>query len=715
MAIKTIHGTCANEALGEELETALSQSSEDGTLYFGYPILPIEEGKQKPDALLVGPGYGVIVFSLPDESQVPKSPEAWEPLRDRLDSLHAAISSKLQKNRSLVQRRRLAVPILTFVLVRDKELAQDPSDESITLVDPKNLVAKVRELRGGMPEGLLAPLNASLERVSDIKPREKRNHVQKDGSKGAILRKIEMEIANLDAAQKQGAIESPRGPQRLRGLAGSGKTIVLALKAAYLHAEFPEWRIVITFYTRSLKQQLEDLIRRFYFNQTEDEPDWERIQILPAWGSDRSPGFYSTVARSCGEVPMSLDEAKNHFGFAEPFSGACRDLLQKHAKHTPQHQAIFDAVLIDEGQDLPQAFFELAWLACKPPHRVVWAYDELQNLNASKAIASPEQLFGASPEGRPRVTIENRQRRPKQDIVLPKCYRNTSWALTAAHAIGLGVYRREGPVQWLDAQDLWTAIGYEVIDGEWEPGNEVVLRRRSDSSPEFFEDLIAHDDAVQWRCFDSDEEQLSQIISSIQHDLESEELLPHDILVVFPDPYTYKGRAGRLQARLHGAGIDAQVVGVTSSPESFSQSNHVSISGIHRAKGNEAAMVYVLDSEYAAEKPEMAKRRNTLFTAITRSRAWVRVWGTGQYMAELCHEFEQVKNFGFEMRVTIPTDEQKRKMRDLHRDTSRQEKYQRDQDRRALETFNRMSPESFRKVARSDDYKAIKEKLRAAQ
>ena len=36
--------------------------------------------------------------------------------------------------------------------------------------------------------------------------------------------------------QGRAVIETVEGVQRIRGLAGSGKTIVLALKAAYLHA-----------------------------------------------------------------------------------------------------------------------------------------------------------------------------------------------------------------------------------------------------------------------------------------------------------------------------------------------------------------------------------------------------------------------------------------------------------------------------------------------
>ena len=73
--------------------------------------------------------------------------------------------------------------------------------------------------------------------------------------------------------------------QRIRGLAGSGKTIVLALKVAYLHTQNPDWRIGVTFNTRSLKEQFKRFINNFTIEQTGAEPDWENIDILNAWGA----------------------------------------------------------------------------------------------------------------------------------------------------------------------------------------------------------------------------------------------------------------------------------------------------------------------------------------------------------------------------------------------------------------------------------------------
>ncbi len=93
--------------------------------------------------------------------------------------------------------------------------------------------------------------------MTSIRKRKQRSYVQQENSRGAKLHKLEESIANLDRNQSAAVIETVEGVQRIRGLAGdSGKTIVLALKVAYLHAKHPDWNIAVTFNTRSLKVSL---------------------------------------------------------------------------------------------------------------------------------------------------------------------------------------------------------------------------------------------------------------------------------------------------------------------------------------------------------------------------------------------------------------------------------------------------------------------------
>ncbi|HKG23733.1 MAG TPA: hypothetical protein VKC34_17660 [Blastocatellia bacterium] len=76
--------------------------------------------------------------------------------------------------------------------------------------------------------------------------------IEGENTKAGIIRKVESQIQTLDLEQMKIAQQIPPGPQRIRGLAGTGKTIVLAMKAAYAHLQHPEWNIVYTFNTQSL-------------------------------------------------------------------------------------------------------------------------------------------------------------------------------------------------------------------------------------------------------------------------------------------------------------------------------------------------------------------------------------------------------------------------------------------------------------------------------
>ena len=91
-------------------------------------------------------------------------------------------------------------------------------------------------------------------------------------SEGYILSTLEKQIATFDYKQKLAALTIVDGPQRIRGMAGSGKTVVLAMKAAQLHINNPEEKILYTFYTKSLYDQVKRLITRFYRMTQDHDP-----------------------------------------------------------------------------------------------------------------------------------------------------------------------------------------------------------------------------------------------------------------------------------------------------------------------------------------------------------------------------------------------------------------------------------------------------------
>ncbi len=114
--------------------------------------------------------------------------------------------------------------------------------------------------------------------------------------------------------------------------------------------------------------------------------------------------------------------------------------------------------------------------------------------------------------------------------------------------------------------------------------------------------------------------------------------------------------------------IPSHLAGVNTSADQIFQPDSVAIAHIFRAKGNEAPMVYAIDAQYAAADFNAVTRRNKLFTAITRSRAWVRITGYGDQMKLIEDEVEAVKNQEYRLRFTIPTTQRLAQLRHIHRD-----------------------------------------------
>jgi superfamily I DNA and RNA helicase len=110
------------------------------------------------------------------------------------------------------------------------------------------------------------------------------------------------------------------------------------------------------------------------------------------------------------------------------------------------------------------------------------------------------------------------------------------------------------------------------------------------------------------------------------------------------------------------------LVGVNSSQDEVFVRGSVAVAHIYRAKGNEAPMVYVVDSQFAGGVFNEVSRRNTIFTAITRSKAWVRICGYGASMTGIADEVAKVRAADFKLKFNIPTAEQMAEMRRVNAD-----------------------------------------------
>ena len=667
--LDTVYGQTQNREVARNLNDILNGMNLTGSLYIGYPVIATADEKVTVDALLVSYERGVVVFTFCQIAPPTENIHAWKEIRDGQDRLYVAVENNLRRHDTLRVGRGLAVNINIVTLFPTNP---HPPEEvaGCILSDLPNLRDILQKIPA-MDIRFFRPLQAALQHVTTIKPKKKRETATRPDSRGAFLKRIELGIANLDQWQKRAAIESPEGPQRIRGLAGSGKTIVLALKAAYLHIQHPDWIIAVTFFTRSLYQQYEDLIRRFSFEYQGDEPNWDNLRIRHAWGGSDRGGIYTEIALDSGLPPRDYLYARSQYGMRDAFDGICNEILSTTSEIVPN--PIYDAVLIDEAQDMPSSFFRMVYRFTRPPKRIVWAYDELQKLSEA-GMPTLEELFGQGRDGQPAVYLTNSPEEAQQDITLPVCYRNPPWTLTVAHGLGFGTQRPEGLIQHFDDPNMWTEIGYHVLSGELQEGRNVTLERSPTSYPDYFQELLNSEDTVISHAFENGQQQAEWVAQSILDNLQTDQLEHDDILIILPSAYTAKKDAKIVMDALTRHGINSHLAGVTSSRDQIFIRNSIALANIYRSKGNEAAMVYVLNAQQCVSGPELITLRNTLFTAITRSRAWVRICGYGSGIQQLRQEIEIISRSQYRLAFRIPTSPELAKIRQIHRELSADER-----------------------------------------
>ena len=683
--IEVIRGTIDKPVSANRLaDFFVTNSGMEGTLYFGFPIFNTSDGAQSFDALLVSPQKGLIIFHLVEGTN-------WDDSLEMQDYYFNVMESKLRTHKRLMDRRTLKVQIVPLTFAPRNDHIDPLQDGEYAICNDSNLKSYFDEIPDWKYPECFEFLTSVIQSVRTIRKNPINRGNLRPESRGDKLKRLEESIAHLDKFQNKAVIETVDGVQRIRGLAGTGKTIVLALKAAYLHAKHPNWKIAVTFHTRSLKEQFRKLITTFAIEYSHTEPDWDNLQIIHAWGASGSSekrGIYYEYCMLNDVEYLDYQTAKRFFGAGREFSSACRKAL----KECPKSESIYDVILIDEAQDLPIWFLRICFEMLKDNKRLVYAYDELQNLG-SKSLPSPEEIFNYS-QSEPIIFSSSSlgSREPQQDVTLKVCYRNSRPVLVTAHALGFGIYREKDPesntglIQIFDHPQLWRDVGYEVSDGELNDGHRVTLSRSSNESPEILESHSPTDDLIEFRKFDTKKEQDLWVSHAIIENLRNEDLRNDDILVINPDPLSTIEAVGPIRALLFKNRIYTHLVGIDTSPDEFFYRNSVAFTGIYRAKGNEAGMVYVVNAgDYSQKHLNPAIVRNRLFSAITRSKAWVRVLGVGESMDELINEFKQVKKNQFQLRFRYPTEDERKHLNLVNRDMSDSERKKLSQSKRSFD------------------------------
>lgn len=608
------------EAIQEDVGLA------DAFAFYNFPLFREDQNLLVAQIVLISPWHGVVMISTAD---VPPSEDASsEETLEQLEGAFSQVFSRLVKYQRLRKNRtQLSFPLDAILWVPEaSEAAQSPP----VLAGLASLTSYFTEQR--LSQRISSETFAELTSVLDgskalIRPKERKADGYGPSSKVRLINDLEDEIRRFDRDQRLAYMTEVLGIQRIRGLAGSGKTVVLAMKAALTAVREPEARIAVTFYTKSLYQHIKQLITRFYRLHEDRDPDWAKVQVLHAWGGATANGLYYTAARTFGHPPMTYAYAASQ-SKSQPFAYACRDLLSN-----PAIGNLFDYVFVDEAQDFPQEFMRLA-RRLAIDERLVIAYDAFQTIfDVETPTAS--SLFGTDAENEPSVSFD-------EDIILHKCYRNPREVLVCAHAIGFGIYSSR-VVQMLESKEHWDDLGYRVVRGELTSGASVQIDRPQENSPSSISKHQDVSEIVVCKSFDQFDDETDWVTEQILENIKEDGVAPEDILVISADDKNAQGYFSVLRRKLKDNGVYSNNLQDDQySIRDFQSEGKVTLSTIYKAKGNEAYVVYLvgIDALFVDPTP---RNRNRAFTAMTRAKGWLRISGMRSAAKAFAEELKLAK------------------------------------------------------------------------
>ena len=604
---------------GETLEL------DDADLYYDFPLYRDDDEQLiSTHFMLVSKVYGIIIFYF--------SSAAGKNITDHistddetLEHVYGHVYSRLMKQKSLRKgRKELLISVESIIFAPFIENIENLDTESKVIKSLPQLSEFITECHSPIAENVFKSAASTLEGGKGLLKAQERTTVGFPlNSKVQKVAELETKLARFDSDQLMSSINEIIGIERIRGLAGSGKTVILAMKVALTHIRHPNAKILYTFSTKALYQHVKRLITRFYRQFNDTDPDFlYKIKVMHSWGGSRSEGVYHQACINNEANFYNYSTAQN-LNRSNPFSGACHKLLTD-SSIEPEYDYIF----IDEAQDFDENFLQLC-LKLTTDEKLVFGSDVFQNIFQTQA-PSIEQLLG-----------ENHQL--KSDTFIQTCYRTPCVTLLTAHAVGLGVYGK--PVQVIKSAEDWHSLGYVTKSkdvGNFVQNERVIVERTELNTPSLYENDI--NELIKTKKCDVYDDEIKWVADKVIFDLENEGLNPTDILIICADDKNYKRYFNSISTLLDEKNIDLHNVNADKySITDFSVKNKVTYSTIHKAKGNESYSVYVIGVDALFYSPNV-RNRNLLFTAMTRTKGWLAISGLGDKTLNLFAEIEQAKS-----------------------------------------------------------------------
>ena len=432
------------------------------------------------------------------------------------------------------------------------------------------------------------------------------------GSKGERLDEAIAEYRVLTEQQQRLTSQGWNdGPRLVRGVAGSGKTVVLAVQVARMIERlwketrdiFDEKRqtprVLAVCFNRTLVPFIRQRIEIAYRQRTGEEVPEGTVLVshLNALLYNLScQGFFSY--RRIKEAPESNQRAALYLSDLEGLDGARKQRLS---------DGLFHGIFIDEGQDFHENEYRLLFKLCaRTPNglpRAFVFYDDAQNLYGLPRPTWTD--LGLNVRGR--------------SIVMDQSFRSPRQVIEPAFNVLLGTYATNPKsVKTRGFADAATLAEKRLISLNENHVRVHFAAREGDLANLSF-------------CGDKNAEQ-ARVASRCETLMRIEGLLPQDILVLTFERARARELANAISVRL---GPELVLCTFDDKDRLAVQSDRITVSTIASAKGYDAPYVLLASLD---DLPDNVESRAALYVGCTRAREWLEV--SASRATPLVREFE---------------------------------------------------------------------------
>lgn len=204
------------------------------------------------------------------------------------------------------------------------------------------------------------------------------------------------DLMALDIQQEMIAKNIGSGHRILKGVAGSGKSLVIACRAKYLKTVYPDWKILIVCFNNTLCNHILNMM---------NENHVDNLEISTFHG----------LVKKITNANLTMLENESQDDYNVRISEILNSYINK--VNFPHK---YDAILIDEGQDFAQEWIQSLVKILNPEsNSILFCYDPAQNIFNRKRPSW--KSFGLEVQG-------------KKPTELMRCYRNTKEILLTARS-----------------------------------------------------------------------------------------------------------------------------------------------------------------------------------------------------------------------------------------------------------------------------------------